>query len=95
MRTGSRGWILQNAGPSTTLIAFKASKAPEYKRNRGSEDLSLFVLLFLSSVLTTPLGRLLLSYQAVDSIWDSKNHLALLLVSSDLGSRKTLSVQKG
>lgn len=94
MRTGSRGWILQNTGLSTTPIAFKASKTLEYKRNRGSEDPSLFVLLFLSSVLTTPLGRLL-SYQAVDSIWDSKNHLALLLVSSDLGSRKTLPVQKG
>lgn len=95
MRTGSRGWILQNAGPSTTPIAFKASKTPKYKRNGDSEDPSLFVLLFLSSVLTTPLGGLLLSYQAVDSIWDSKNHLALLLVSSDLGSCKTLPVQKG
>lgn len=26
-----------------------------------------------------PLGRLLLSYQGIDSIWDSKKHLALLL----------------
>lgn len=57
-------------------IAFQVSKTPEYKRKSDSENQSVFVL-FLSE-LTTALSRLL-SKQGIDSTWDLKNHLALLL----------------